>query len=132
MFFFDLLFKKTDAISCSLIDQEDNVIFSKNKDSTSQTYKIEFKKLYRVIRLISKNFKTLLDYQTKIQTIVCSEINNIEGNGFFLLIKSVNIDKTLIAIFPSTTSHQNAFNKFKKTIKILSYYFSELGSPIIS
>ncbi len=132
MIFFDLLFKKTDAISCSLIDQEDNVIISKNQDSNSQTYQVELKKLYKVIKLISKNFKTLLDYQTKIQTIMVSEINNIEDKGFFLLIKSFNVDKTLIAIFPPTTPHQDAFNKFKKTIKILSYYFSKLESPLIS
>lgn len=132
MIFFDLLFKKTDAISCSLIDQEDNVIISKNKDSTSQNYEIELLKLYKVIKIISKNFKTRFDYQTKIQTIVCSEINNIEDNGYFLLIKSFNLDKTLIAVFPPTTSHHSAINRFKKTIEILSYYFSELESPIIS
>lgn len=114
------------------MDQEDNVIFSKKRDSYSKIYDIELIKLYEVIKLVSEDFKTLLDYQTKIQTLVCSEINNIESSGFFLLIKSFNLDKKLIAIFPLTNSHHDALNKFKKTIKILSYYFSELEYPVIS
>ena len=126
------MFNGTDAISCSLIDQDDNVLFSKKRDSISEIYDIELLKLYKVIKLISKDFKTHIDYKTKVQSIFCSEIHNRENSGFFLLIKSFNVDKKLIAIFPLSSSYQDAFIKFEKTIEILSYYFNELEYLLIS
>jgi hypothetical protein len=130
MVFIEILFKKTDAISCSLLDQENNAIFSKSRKHLSEIYEIELKKLYKAIRAISRNFKKFFNYETKIQKIICSELNKTDNNGFFLLIKSINLDKTLIAIFPLSTSHQYAINNFKKTIKILSYFFNEVASLI--
>ncbi|MFX1417688.1 MAG: hypothetical protein ACFE9N_02080 [Promethearchaeota archaeon] len=89
-------------------------------------------KLYNVIKLISEDFNILVDYQTKTQTIFCSEINNREDEGFFLLIKTINQGKKLIAIFPLTTSHHDALDKFRKTIKLVSYYLGELEYSIIN
>ncbi len=114
-----------------MIDQDENIIFSNNKDINSQKYEIELKKLIKIIKLISKNSKTVLDYHSKIQTIICSEIDRVRDNCFFLLIKNFDLDKTIIACFPSTTSHQHAYTNFKKTIKILSYFFKDLESPIM-
>ncbi|UCC18552.1 MAG: hypothetical protein JSV62_10625 [Promethearchaeota archaeon] len=131
MIFFDLLFEQSDVISCILIDQYDNEIFSKKRDYIAKPYDIELMKLYNVIKLLSEDFKILLDYQTKIQTIFCSEINNREDTGFFLLIKSFYQNKKLIAVFPITTSHNVALDKFKKLIELLSYYLSELEYSII-
>ena len=86
--FFDLLINKTDAISCSILDQDENIIFSKNKELHSQNYKIELQKLFKIIKLISKNYKTNLDYHSKIQTIICSDMDKGGENGFFLLLKT--------------------------------------------
>ncbi|MFW9879745.1 MAG: hypothetical protein ACFFG0_42260 [Candidatus Thorarchaeota archaeon] len=115
-----------------MIDRDDNEIFSKRRESNSKTYDIELMKLYNVIKLISHDFKIVLDFENEIQTIFCSEINEREDNGFFLLIKSFNLDKKLIAIFPLTTSHHDDLDKAKKTTEILSYYLSELECTIIS
>ncbi len=118
--------KVTEAMSCTIIDDDCFIIASEN-DRKFRSYEKEIMSFYLKILQISEKCGSFIDFYNNIEIISWIEEGDINFNGFKIFIKSINERVALLALLPIYLINQKTIEiEFNKTLSILHEQFNNL------
>jgi len=117
--------EKTNVVLCMLVD-ENGFIISSDADKYV-TKKLEHKiiALCNAMKYLAESGFKLIDTKNNIGRITYVEEDDVNLNGFIMLIKSIVSDVSIITIIPSWLGINEVLPDFEKTIFYLTTIFKQ-------